>query len=85
MRNTRIAPLAAGHMYLDPAIKAEGFSTASPVTKRRNQFRIQRSLIPRLYKKIVNVGSWAILFLDELVVQKFEMGRFGLLTQNWLP
>jgi hypothetical protein len=45
-----LSALAAGHMYLDPAIKAEGYRTPSPVTKRRNQFRIQRSEIPRLYK-----------------------------------
>jgi hypothetical protein len=50
-----LSALAAGHMYLDPAIKAEGYSTPSPVTKRRNQFRIQRSEIPRLYKRSLTV------------------------------
>ncbi|MEI7701347.1 MAG: MvaI/BcnI family restriction endonuclease [Planctomycetia bacterium] len=50
-----LSALMAGHMYLDPAIKAEGYSTAAPLIKRRNQFRIQRSEIRRLYRICTNV------------------------------
>jgi hypothetical protein len=45
-----LSALADGLLHLDPAVKAEGFSTSSPKIKRRNQFRLKRSDIPRLYR-----------------------------------
>lgn len=50
-----LSALNQGHMYLDPAIKAEGFSTPSPSIKRRNQFRIRRSELHRLYRRSTSV------------------------------
>lgn len=38
-------------LYLDPALKATGWSSHSPRIKRRNQFRIRMSDVPVLYRK----------------------------------
>lgn len=43
--------LASGSLYLDPAIKAEQWSSNSPKIKRRNQFRMKRSGLQGLYQK----------------------------------
>lgn len=45
-----LSALADGVLYLDPAVKAEEFGSSAPMTKRRNQFRLKRSDLPRLYK-----------------------------------
>jgi hypothetical protein len=41
-----------GSVYLDPAVKAEEFSTASPVVKRRNQMRISFKNISNIYHSV---------------------------------
>lgn len=40
---------AAGVVYYDPGIKLEGASSATPVYKRRSQFRINSANLPSLY------------------------------------
>lgn len=46
-----------GVLYLDPAVKAEGWSSGTPVIKRRNQFRMKRKDVGCLYRRsgVVNV------------------------------
>lgn len=39
-----------GALYLDPALKATGWSSGAPKLKRRNQFRIRMSDVPALYR-----------------------------------
>lgn len=39
-----------GTLYLDPALKATGWSKGAPKLKRRNQFRIRMSDVPALYR-----------------------------------
>lgn len=50
-----------GSIYLDPAIKAEEYSSASPVVKRRNQMRISFKDIQNIYHKVENVDCTQIL------------------------
>lgn len=40
-----------GLLYLDPAVKAEGWSTDAPVIKRRNQFRMKMENVGSLYRR----------------------------------
>jgi hypothetical protein len=49
-----IKAFAAGHVYYDPGIKVTDLH-GRPVTKRRNQFRIQTRNIPSLYKAVETV------------------------------
>lgn len=52
--------VSAGSIYLDPAIKAEGYSTASPAVKRRNQMRISFKNINDIYHHIETVDCMHI-------------------------
>jgi hypothetical protein len=49
-----IKAFAAGHVYYDPGIKVTDLH-GSPVTKRRNQFRILTRNVPALYKTVETV------------------------------
>ena len=48
-----------GLLYLDPAVKAEGWSTTAPVIKRRNQFRMKMESVGSLYlhTEVVDVAG----------------------------
>ena len=50
-----------GSIYLDPAIKAEEYSSASPAVKRRNQIRISFKDIKNIYHKVENVDCTQII------------------------
>lgn len=50
-----------GTIYIDPAVKAEKYSTSSPVTKRRNQIRISFKNINDIYHDIEQVDVATIL------------------------
>jgi hypothetical protein len=47
--------MSMGSIYLDPAIKAEKFSSASPVVKKRNQIRISFKNIQDIYHKVETI------------------------------
>jgi len=44
-----------GTVYIDPAVKAEKYSSASPVTKRRNQIRVSFKNIADIYHEVNRV------------------------------
>lgn len=44
-----LAALAAGKLYLDPAVKAENWNSGDPAIHPRNQFRIRMCDVPILY------------------------------------
>lgn len=50
--------IAEGKLYLDPAVKAEGWNSGNPKIKKRNQFRIPTQSISDLYRtsKFVAIG-----------------------------
>ena len=50
--------LAGGLVYLDPAIKSEGWQSGNAKIKKRNQFRIAMRSIPELYQtsKVVSLA-----------------------------
>lgn len=47
--------MSLGSIYLDPAIKAENFSTVSPLIKKRNQMRISFKNIQDIYHHVETV------------------------------
>jgi len=46
-----LAAVADGLLYLDPALKAEKWSSGKPKVQRRNQFRIKSRDLPALYRR----------------------------------
>jgi len=46
--------MAEGHIVYDPGIKLVGFSSGTPVTKRRSQFRIRSVHLPLLYRVVTH-------------------------------
>lgn len=47
--------MSLGSIYLDPAIKAEEFSSASPIIKKRNQMRISFKNIQDIYHSVETI------------------------------
>lgn len=50
-----------GSIYLDPAIKAEEYSSSSPNIKRRNQMRISFKNIPDIYRRVDTVDCTMVI------------------------
>ena len=46
-----------GVIYLDPGVKMENASSAKPVIKRRNQFRIKQSAMSQIYISSVQLNA----------------------------
>lgn len=46
-----LGSMARGELYLDPAVKAEQWSTDHPAVHKRNQLRIKMSHVPNLYRR----------------------------------
>jgi hypothetical protein len=46
-----LGAVAAGVVYYDPGIKAEGLGGAAPAIKRRSQFRIRHDQLAQMYHR----------------------------------
>ena len=51
-----LVAMARGHIYYDPGVKAEGWSSGKPAVKRRNQFRIASPELDWLYTSLESVS-----------------------------